>query len=46
MLYSPPSEWPEHTLAAWIKLVNETDGLHFNNDTISPNIVMKSLNVV
>ena len=43
MIHSPPSDWPDSTLTAWTKLVRETNGLLFNDDTVSTDIIIKSL---
>jgi hypothetical protein len=43
MLNSPPTEWPEPMLNAWLKLVCDTDGLLFNDDTVSLDVIMKCL---
>ncbi len=44
MIYSNPSEWPESTLKAWIKVICDTDGILFNDSTVPHDIVIKTLN--
>ncbi|KAL3779516.1 hypothetical protein HJC23_011152 [Cyclotella cryptica] len=45
MVHSPPSEWPKSTLEAWIKVIRDTDGLLFNDDTVPHDIVVKTLKI-
>jgi hypothetical protein len=45
MVHSPPSEWPKSTLDAWIKVIRDTDGLLFNDDTVPHDIVVKTLKI-
>jgi hypothetical protein len=45
MVHSPPSEWPKSTLDAWIKVIRDTDGLLFNDDTVPHDIVVKTLRI-
>ena len=45
MIHSPPTEWPKSTLEAWIKVIRDTDGLLFNDDTVPHDIVVKTLNI-